>query len=110
MILSKVIISGFLFGFVTMCAVLIKGELKAYKAYKIWHYKFFLKLLRDAKKDKNLDESLHRFSALMPKFKYNFDLYYGRKNKREWKARFKELNSIVREILSKNPKKLEPLK
>jgi hypothetical protein len=52
--------------------------IKLHKKNKIWNYRFFLKILRDTKKDKCFDEKLYRM-FLLGDFKKDFLKYYNRK-------------------------------
>jgi hypothetical protein len=64
--------------------------IKVHKKNKIWNYRFFLKILRDTKKDKCFDEKLYRM-FLLGDFKKDFFIYYNRKNIKESKKRLQQI-------------------
>jgi hypothetical protein len=68
---------------------------------KIRLYKFFLKILKDCKKDKDLDISLRNLCYIFPNFNKYFLLYYSRKRRREVKNGFRIINKLSREINKK---------
>lgn len=84
-----------------MVIIKFRIEKNNYIKYKIWYYRFCLKVLRDAKKDETLEEALRRIFCITPKFHKNFLNYYSRKHKRHWRNEFNKMNLILTEINKK---------
>jgi hypothetical protein len=84
-----------------MIIPLLRQVFRIYRKIKIFDYRFFLKILRDTKNDKNLDEKLFRMFILLGNFKKNFFLYNSRKKIRESKLHQKKLMELHRKIWKK---------
>jgi len=84
--------------FITATLVITLNLIRERRKYKTWEYRFFLKILRDSKKDGSFNESLHRICCVFPNFSNFFLIYYSRKNKREWKNYSHTLNELLNEI------------
>jgi hypothetical protein len=87
---------------ITTILVIILHWIAARRNRKIWEYRFFLKILRDCKKDRSLNESLNRICCLFPNFSKIFLIYHSRKQKKCWKNEFRILNRTLREIRKYN--------
>jgi len=87
---------------ITTTLFIILHWIAASRKYKIWEYRFFLKILRDCKKDRSLNESLNRICCIFPNFSKIFLTYYSRKQKKYWKNEFRILNRTLKEIRKYN--------